>query len=115
MSDDGDTSLLTKQSRLVSKSQSSFDEDAYYDGDQQVPELFTMAKKIDCSIQCPPYWTEPVLQHRQSLVYPTSAFVSLRCPFEAKPKAKVTWLKSGQIFTPDLPDLVNENDLQFFF
>ena len=98
---------------LAAKSPSSFDEDAYYDGDLQAPELPILPKKVDCSVQCAPQWTEPVLQYRQSLVYPTSAVVSLRCPFEAKPKAKVTWLKDGQLFTPDLPELVTQRSTSF--
>ncbi|CAF1414355.1 unnamed protein product, partial [Rotaria sordida] len=54
----------------------------------------------DCTNQCPPYWTEPILQQKQTLVYPTSAFVSLKCPYNAKSKVKITWFKDEQIFSP---------------
>ena len=83
-------------------------EDAYYDGDQQEPVRVDLFQTFDCSIQCPPYWTEPVLQQKQSLVYPTSASVSLKCPYNAKPKAKITWYKDGQVFLPELYELVRE-------
>jgi hypothetical protein len=75
-------------------------------------ELF---QPIDCSIQCPPYWTEPVLQQKQTLVYPTSASISFKCPYNAKPTAKLTWIKDGQIFTPELIELVKEINICFFF
>ncbi|CAF1581702.1 unnamed protein product [Adineta ricciae] len=83
----------------------SFDEDAYYDGDREAPQQIEPSHLIDCSIQCPPYWTEPVVQQKQTLVYPTSATVSLKCPYQAKPRAKITWLKDGQLFTPELTEL----------
>jgi hypothetical protein len=67
------------------------------------------SQPIDCSIQCPPYWTEPVLQQKQTLVYPTSASISFKCPYNSKPKAKITWLKDGQIFTPELVEYVKTN------
>lgn len=82
------------------------DDDAYYDGDQQIPEQIGSSINLDCSIQCQPYWTEPVLQLKQTLVFPTSAEVSFVCPFHAKPRAKVTWLKDGHIFTPELDEIV---------
>ena len=85
----------------------SLDDDAYYDGDQQIPQKLQLIQPIDCSIQCPPYWTEPVLQQKQTLVYPTSASVSFKCPYQAKPKAKITWLKDGYVFVPELIELVN--------
>jgi len=84
-------------------------DDAYYDGDQQEPVHVDLFQTIDCSIQCPPYWTEPVIQEKQALVYPTSASVSLKCPYNAKPKAKITWYKDGQIFLPEIYELVKEN------
>jgi hypothetical protein len=86
-------------------------DDAYYDGDQQEPVRVDLFQTIDCSIQCPPYWTEPVLQQKQTLVYPTSASVSLKCPYNAKPKAKLTWYKDGQIFLPELYELVKEFEI----
>ena len=82
-------------------------DDAYYDGDLQMPESTNIKENIDCSIQCPPHWTEPVLQQQQALVFPTSASVSLKCSFHAKPKAKVTWLKDGHPFSPELQELVS--------
>jgi hypothetical protein len=88
-------------------------DDAYYDGDQQEPVRVDLFQTIDCSIQCPPYWTEPVLQQKQTLVYPTSASVSLKCPYNAKPKAKLTWYKDGQIFLPELYELVKEFEINF--
>ena len=86
----------------------SLDDDNYYDGDQQIPQQVELFQSIDCTSQCPPYWIEPVLQQKQSLVYPTSASISLKCPYNAKPKAKVTWLKDGHIFSPELIELVKE-------
>ncbi|CAF0751826.1 unnamed protein product [Adineta steineri] len=83
----------------------SLDDDAYYDGDQQIPQQLELFQSIDCSSQCAPYWTEPVVQQKQTLVYPTSASVSLKCPYNAKPKAKLTWLKDGHLFTPELTEL----------
>jgi hypothetical protein len=83
------------------------DDDAYYDGDQQLPSQTEYFLPIDCSTQCPPYWTEPVAQ-KQSLVYPTSASVSFKCPYQAKPKGKITWLKDGNVFVPELTELVNK-------
>ncbi|CAF4337836.1 unnamed protein product, partial [Rotaria sordida] len=56
--------------------QESIDDDAYYDGDQQEPVHVNLLQTIDCTSQCPPYWIEPILQQKQTLVYPTSAFVS---------------------------------------
>jgi hypothetical protein len=82
-------------------------DDAYYDGDQQAPGEIDLSQTIDCSTQCQPYWTEPVIPQKQALVYPTSASVLLECPYHAKPKAKLTWYKDGHIFTPELPELVN--------
>jgi len=70
---------------------------------------------FDCSIQCPPHWIEPILQQKQTLVYPTSAFVSFKCPYNAKPQAKITWFKDGQIFTPELYDLVNRLFVLLYF
>ncbi|CAF1652721.1 unnamed protein product, partial [Adineta ricciae] len=81
------------------------DDDAYYDGDQNGAVRVNLFQTLDCSIQCPPHWIEPVLQQRQTLVYPTSASVSLKCPYEAKPKAKITWFKDGQLFLPELYEL----------
>ncbi|UJR21112.1 hypothetical protein I4U23_024212 [Adineta vaga] len=81
------------------------DDDAYYDGDQNGAVRVDLFQTIDCSIQCPPHWIEPVLQHKQTLVYPTSASVSLKCPYDAKPKAKITWFKDGQVFLPELYEL----------
>ena len=63
---------------------------------------------IDCSIQCPPHWNEPVLQQKQTLVYPTSASVSLKCPYHAKPKARISWFKDEHLFTPELQELVSD-------
>lgn len=83
-------------------------DDAYYDGDQQEPVRVNLLQTIDCSNQCPPFWTEPVLQHKQTLVFPTSASVSLKCPYYAKPTARITWWKDGQIFQPELYELVGE-------
>ncbi|CAF1052258.1 unnamed protein product [Adineta steineri] len=80
-------------------------DDAYYDGDQQDPIQVDLFQTIDCSMQCSPHWTEPVIQQKQTLVYPTSASVSLKCPYEAKPKGKLTWYKDGQIFRPELYEL----------
>ena len=91
----------------------SVDDDAYYDGDQQISQQTELFQSIDCSIQCPPYWTEPVLQQKQSLVYPTSASISLKCPYQAKPKAKITWMKDGYIFSPELIELVKEKFIYF--
>ncbi|CAF1110168.1 unnamed protein product [Didymodactylos carnosus] len=79
-------------------------EDAYYDGDSQ---QFNNIQTSDCSIQCPPYWTEPV-QQIQSLVYPAAAFVSLKCPYNGKPTPQLTWYKDDQVFVPksyELSDL----------
>lgn len=87
----------------------SFNDDAYYDGDQQAPQEIELSQSIDCSIQCSPYWIEPVLQQKQTSVYPTSASVSFKCPYEAKPKAKLIWLKDGHPFQPELTELVKEN------
>jgi hypothetical protein len=84
------------------------DDDAYYDGDQQASSQIEYVQSIDCSIQCPPYWTEPVVQQKQTLVYPTSASVSFKCPYQAKPKAKLTWMKDGNVFIPELIELVNK-------
>lgn len=81
-------------------------DDAYYDGDQQAPQSIELLQTMDCSVQCPPHWTEPILQQKQTLVYPTSASIQLRCPYQAKPKAKVTWFKDGHIFEPELTELV---------
>jgi hypothetical protein len=92
----------------------SLDDDAYYDGDQQAPQQMELFQSIDCSVQCPPYWTEPVLQQKQTLVYPTSASISFKCPYHAKPKAKITWLKDGHNFVPELIELVKEIDTCFF-
>ncbi|CAF2821688.1 unnamed protein product [Rotaria sp. Silwood2] len=91
--------------------QESLDDDAYYDGDQQEPVHVNLLQTIDCSNQCPPYWTEPILQQKQTLVYPTSAFVSLKCPYNAKPKAKITWFKDEQIFSPELFELFSIDDM----
>lgn len=87
----------------------SIDDDSYYDGDQPAPESMDPLQAIDCSNQCPPHWNEPVLQQKQTLVYPTSASVSLKCPYRAKPKARITWFKDGQLFTPELQELVSDN------
>ena len=39
------------------------DDDAYYDGDQQTPSTNGIYfNRSDCSIQCSPRWTEPVVQ-----------------------------------------------------
>ena len=84
------------------------DDDSYYDGDQNDAVRVNLFQTLDCSIQCPPHWIEPVVQQRQTLVYPTSASVSLKCPYDAKPKAKITWFKDGQLFLPELYELVNE-------
>jgi hypothetical protein len=56
---------------------------------------------------------EPVLQQKQTLVYPTSASISFKCPYNAKPKAKLTWLKDGQLFIPELIELVKEINIYF--
>lgn len=85
-------------------------DDAYYDGDQQELVHVNLFQTLDCSNQCPPHWIEPVIQQKQTLVYPASAFISLKCPFYAKPKAKITWYKDGQIFLPELYDLVTKNE-----
>ncbi|CAF3824726.1 unnamed protein product, partial [Rotaria magnacalcarata] len=85
-------------------------DDAYYDGDQQVPQSAEDFQAIDCSIQCSPHWIEPVIQQKQTLVYPTSASIQLKCPYRAKPKAKITWLKDGHIFAPELAELFSIND-----
>lgn len=72
---------------------------------------------MDCSVRCPPHWIEPVVQQRQTLVFPTSASVSLKCPYMAKPQAKITWFKDGQLFSPELYELVKnvrERDHQVF-
>lgn len=84
----------------------SLNDDAYYDGDQQSPQEIEFSQPLDCSIQCPPYWTEPVIQQKQTLVFPTSASISFKCPYNAKPKAKLTWLKDGYPFAPELTELV---------
>lgn len=81
-------------------------DDSYYDGDQQEPVHVSLIQTIDCSNECPPHWTEPIIQQKQTLVYPTSASVSLKCPYEAKPTATIIWFKDGQIFSPELYDLV---------
>ena len=83
-------------------------DDAYYDGDQQEPVRVNLLQTIDCTNQCPPFWTEPVLQQKQTLVYPTSASVSLKCPYQAKPTARIRWFKDGHIFQPELDELVRE-------
>ncbi len=90
--------------------QNSFDDDddAYYDGDQQEPIHVDLFHTTDCSTQCSPYWIEPVLQQKQTLVYPTSASISLKCPYQAKPKAKITWFKDGHLFLPELYELVKK-------
>ena len=44
--------------------QESIDDDAYYDGDQQEPVHVNLLQTIDCTNQCPPYWTEPILQQK---------------------------------------------------
>ncbi|CAF4584686.1 unnamed protein product [Rotaria socialis] len=85
-------------------------EDAYYDGDQQILQPVEDFQTIDCSIQCSPHWIEPVIQQKQTLVYPTSASIQLKCPYRAKPKAKITWLKDGHIFAPELAELFSIND-----
>jgi hypothetical protein len=90
-------------------------DDAYYDGDQQAPQQLELFQSIDCSIQCSPYWTEPISQQKQTLVYPTSASISFKCPYQAKPKAKVTWFKDGQIFVPELTELVKMKQKYFLF
>jgi hypothetical protein len=87
------------------------DDDAYYDGDQQASSQIEYVQSIDCSIQCPPYWTEPVVQQKQTLVYPTSASVSFKCPYQAKPKAKLTWMKDGNVFIPELIELFTINNM----
>ncbi len=89
----------------------SLDDDSYYDGDQQTSQQFELFQTVDCSSQCAPHWIEPVVQQKQSLVYPTSASVSFKCAYEAKPKAKITWLKDGHIFVPELTELVNKKSL----
>lgn len=91
----------------IENSVNNNDDDSYYDGDQQEAVHVDLFQTIDCSIQCPPYWIEPILQQKQTLVYPTSASVSLKCPYNAKPKAKLTWYKDGQIFLPELYELVS--------
>ncbi|CAF0926691.1 unnamed protein product [Rotaria sp. Silwood1] len=90
---------------------SSFLDDAYYDGDQQTPQQIEYFQAINCSIQCIPHWFEPVLSQKQTLVYPTSASISLKCPYRAKPKAKITWFKDGQIFIPELIELFSIDDM----
>jgi len=90
-------------------------DDTYYDGDQQEPVHVDLFQTIDCSIQCPPYWIEPILQQKQTLVYPTSASISLKCPYNAKPKAKLTWYKDGHIFLPELYEMVIEFKINFLF
>ena len=94
---------------------SADEDDVYYDGDQQEPAHVDLFQTIDCSIQCPPYWTEPLFQEKQTLVYPTSASVSLKCPYNAKPKAKLTWYKDGQIFLPELYQLVGQWSIDLHF
>lgn len=89
-------------------------DDSYYDGDQQEPVHVSLVQTIDCSYQCPPHWTEPILQKKQTLVYPTSASVSMKCPFMAKPRANVTWLKDGQIYSPELYEFVSESMIDLF-
>jgi len=32
----------------------------------------------------------------------------LKCPYQAKPKAKITWFKDGNIFAPELIEWVNK-------
>lgn len=83
-------------------------DDAYYDGDQQEPVRVNLLQTIDCTHQCPPFWIEPVLQHKQTLVYPTSASVSLKCPYQAKPTASIRWFKDGHLFQPEFDELVSE-------
>lgn len=100
-----DIFLSVKESSSIF-SNPSLDDDAYYDGDQQAPQPMDLFQSIDCSSQCAPYWTEPVLQQKQTLVYPTSASVSFRCPYQAKPKANIIWLKDGHMFVPELSELV---------
>ena len=39
-------------------------DDAYYDGDQQELVHVDLLQTIDCTNQCPPYWTEPILQQK---------------------------------------------------
>ncbi|CAF4156007.1 unnamed protein product [Rotaria socialis] len=87
------------------------DDDAYYDGDQQEPVHVNLLQTIDCSYRCPPYWSEPILQQKQTLVYPTSAFVSLKCPYNAKPKAKITWFKDGKLFSPELYEMFSIDNM----
>ncbi|CAF0798978.1 unnamed protein product [Rotaria sordida] len=87
------------------------DDDVYYDGDQQRPQQVEYFHSINCSIQCPPHWIEPVAQQTQTLVYPTSASISLKCPYQAKPKAKITWVKDGHIFVPELIELFSIDDM----
>ena len=84
----------------------SFDDEIYYDGDQYSSRQFQYFSSKNCSIQCSPHWIEPILQQQQTLVYPTSASVPLKCSYQAKPKAKITWYKDGHIFSPELTELV---------
>ncbi len=93
----------------------SHDDEAYYDGDQQILQQNDLFQSVDCSIQCPPHWTEPVVQQTQSLVYPTSASISFKCPYYAKPNAKITWIKDGYIFSPELTELVKVKFIYFCF
>jgi len=93
----------------------SHDDEAYYDGDQQILQQNDLFQSVDCSIQCPPHWTEPVVQQTQSLVYPTSASISFKCPYYAKPNAKITWIKDGYIFSPELTELVKFKLIYFCF
>ncbi|CAF3929533.1 unnamed protein product [Rotaria sordida] len=44
-------------------------------------------------------------------VYPTSALVSLKCPYNAKPKAKLTWFKDEQVFSPELYELFSVDNI----
>ena len=87
-------------------SEPSVNNDDYYDGDQQPPKIVDLIQSPDCSSQCQPHWIEPVLQQKQTLVYPTSASVSFKCPYHAKPKPNITWYKDGQVFLPELIELV---------
>ncbi|CAF1499751.1 unnamed protein product, partial [Rotaria sordida] len=43
--------------------------------------------------------------------YPTSALVSLKCPYNAKPKAKLTWFKDEQVFSPELYELFSVDNI----
>ena len=95
---------------VVREKSDTLDDDSYYDGDQQEPFQVNLVERMDCSIQCPPHWIEPVLQNKQTLVYPTSASISMKCPFYAKPAATTIWLKDGEIFSPELYDLVRRSN-----